>query len=171
MKLYSIYLYFLLIFSFLNAWGQSPNPSTVNSNGGSANYLNIVYEWSVGELALVESFINKEYIINNGLLQTQKIAPTNIQNISKIIPNNILTPNGDGDNDIWIIEDIKQYPENEILVFDRAGRQVFYSKNYQNNWDGKVEGKLLNEDVYYFIIKVIDGMKSEIKKGYITIIH
>jgi gliding motility-associated-like protein len=171
MKQYSIYLYFLFSFSSLNAWGQSPNTSTVNNTGGSANYLNIVYEWSVGELALVESFLNKEYILNNGLLQTQKIALSSIQNISQIIPNNILTPNGDGDNDIWIIKDIKQYPENEILVFDRAGRQVFYSKNYQNSWDGKVEGKLLNEDIYYYIIKIIDGMKSEIKKGYLTIIH
>lgn len=171
MKQYSIFLVFLLICSSLRTWGQNTTQSTSNSTGGSASYLNVVYEWSVGELALVESFINKEYILNNGLLQTQKIAPISIQNISKIIPNNILTPNGDGDNDIWIIEDIKQYPKNEILVFDRAGRQVFYSKNYQNSWDGKVKGKLLNEDVYYFIIKIIDGMKSEIKKGYITIIH
>lgn len=171
MKQYSIFLVFLLICCSLRTWGQNTTQSTSNSTGGSSSYLNVVYEWSVGELALVESFINKEFILNNGLLQTQKIAPISIQNISKIIPNNILTPNGDGDNDIWIIEDIKQYPENEILVFDRAGRQVFYSKNYQNSWDGKVEGKLLNEDVYYFIIKIIDGMKSEIKKGYITIIH
>ena len=154
MKQYSIFLVFLLICSSLRTWGQNTTQSTSNSTGGSASYLNVVYEWSVGELALVESFINKEYILNNGLLQTQKIAPISIQNISKIIPNNILTPNGDGDNDIWIIEDIKQYPENEILVFDRAGRQVFYSKNYQNSWDGKVKGKLLNEDVYYFIIKI-----------------
>lgn len=171
MKLHLFYLYFLLSFSSLNAWAQSPNTSTVNNTGGSANYLNIVYEWSVGELALVESFINKEYILNNGLLQTQKIALLSIQNISQIIPNNILTPNGDGDNDIWIIEDIKQYPENEILVFDRAGQQVFYSKNYQNNWDGKIEGKTLNEGAYYFVIKITDGMKSEIKKGYLTIIQ
>lgn len=171
MKQYLIYLYFLFSLSSLNTWAQSPNPSTVNNTGGSANYLNIVYEWSVGELTLIETFLNSEYILNNGLLQTQKIAPIGIQNISQIIPNNILTPNGDGDNDIWIIEDIKQYPQNEILVFDRAGRQIFYSKNYPNNWDGKIEGKPLNEGVYYFIIKIIDGTKSEIKKGYLTIIH
>ena len=48
------------------------------------------------------------------------------------------TPNGDGNNDTWFIENIENYPNAKIKVYSRWGREVFVSNgNYQNNWNGR----------------------------------
>jgi gliding motility-associated-like protein len=52
-------------------------------------------------------------------------------NISQAITNN-----GDGVNDTWVIHNIENYPGTIVRVFNRWGNEVFYSNNYQNDWDG-----------------------------------
>ncbi|WP_282135440.1 MopE-related protein [Seonamhaeicola maritimus] len=47
------------------------------------------------------------------------------------------SPNGDGTNDTWMIENITAYPRNNIKVFNRWGNKVYESNNYQNNWNGE----------------------------------
>jgi gliding motility-associated-like protein len=47
------------------------------------------------------------------------------------------SPNGDNINDTWVIDNIWQFPNNKVLVFNRWGNKVFEANNYQNNWDGK----------------------------------
>ena len=47
---------------------------------------------------------------------------------------NVITPNGDGDNDAFIIPGL---PEgSELIIFNRWGDEVFRSNNYQNDWFG-----------------------------------
>jgi gliding motility-associated-like protein len=82
-----------------------------------------------------------------------------------VTPNNLLTPNGDGLNDTWAVENIASYPNNEIKVVDKAGRLVFTQKGYANTWDGAN----LIPDTYYYII--IFGPDVAPKKGFITIIR
>ncbi|MBW8684592.1 Ig-like domain-containing protein [Chitinophaga rhizophila] len=82
---------------------------------------------------------------------------------------NILTPNGDGINDKWLIRNLDSYPDNEVKVFDRAGRMVFVQKNYSNNWDGTMNGSPLAEGTYYYILTIEGGAKTA--KGYITIVR
>ena len=82
-----------------------------------------------------------------------------------VTPNNLLTPNGDGINDTWAIENIASYPNNEVKVVDKAGRLVFTQKGYANTWDGAN----LTPDTYYYII--IFGPDVAPKKGFITIIR
>ncbi len=43
----------------------------------------------------------------------------------KVEANNILSPNGDGINDIWVVKNIAFYPDNVVTVYDRAGKIVF----------------------------------------------
>ena len=47
-----------------------------------------------------------------------------------------ITPNGDGVNDTWVIYNIENHPGSIVRVFNRWGKEVFYSNNYQNDWDG-----------------------------------
>jgi gliding motility-associated-like protein len=86
-----------------------------------------------------------------------------------VTPTNIITPNGDGINDYWVIENLDSYPDNEVQIFDKAGRILYQVKNYQNNWDGTINSNLLAEGTYYYVISFGSGKK--IKKGYITIIR
>ncbi|WP_165689786.1 cadherin-like beta sandwich domain-containing protein [[Flexibacter] sp. ATCC 35103] len=86
-----------------------------------------------------------------------------------IIPTNIITPNGDGKNDFWIISGIDSYPNNSVKVFDRAARIVYSKNNYNNDWDGSYNGAPLTQDTYYYLIDLGNG-QSKIK-GFITIIR
>jgi gliding motility-associated-like protein len=84
--------------------------------------------------------------------------------------NNILTPNGDGHNDRWMIANIELYPDNEVAVYDKTGKLVYREKGYRNQWDGKLNGVPLKDDAYFYIIQF---NKPNVKpiKGYLTIIH
>ena len=81
---------------------------------------------------------------------------------------NVLTPNGDGKNDIWKVENIDMYPNNTVKVFDRSGKLVFEMKGYDNSWGGTFRGSVLPEGSYYFIIDFGPGVG--VRKGYITIV-
>ena len=83
--------------------------------------------------------------------------------------NNILTPNGDGKNDTWYIENLNNYPANEIKIFDRTGRLLYTAKNYQNNWNGQVNGAMLAQGTYYYTITF--GGNVAPKKGFITLVR
>jgi len=112
-----------LVLVFGNTKAQSISPVIINSGGGSYIGGDAVYEWSIGELALVETMISSQAGLTNGLLQP--VLPTQIITNGFIVyPANVLTPNGDGNNDTWIIKDLERYPDNEIRIFDRAGRLV-----------------------------------------------
>ena len=87
----------------------------------------------------------------------------------KVIANNILTPNGDGKNDRWVIKNIDSYPNNEVRIFDRAGRLVYQRRNYNNEWDGRLNGQPLAEGAYYYILTINNGARTA--KGAITIIR
>ncbi len=86
-----------------------------------------------------------------------------------ITPRNAITPNGDGKNDTWVVANITSYPNNQVRIFDRAGRLLFVESNYQNGWDGTVNGVPLKEDTYYFVITFGPGVNP--KKGFISIIR
>jgi gliding motility-associated-like protein len=62
---------------------------------------------------------------------------------------NVITPNGDGTNDLFEIQDL---PENtELIILNRWGNVVFSTTNYQNNWDGKnTLGNELVDGVYTY---------------------
>lgn len=86
-----------------------------------------------------------------------------------ITANNILTPDGDGVNDTWIVENIESYPNSELMIFDKAGRILFRQREYNNTWNGSVNGSVLTDGVYYYIIRRNQG--NEVKKGYINLIN
>ena len=69
---------------------------------------------------------------------------------------NIITPNSDGINDLFEIQNL---PENtEVIILNRWGNVVFSSANYQNNWDGiDISGKDLVDGVYTYKFKMESG--------------
>lgn len=84
-------------------------------------------------------------------------------------PHNIISPNGDGVNDLWVIQNIERYPDNEVKVYDRFGRLVFSKKGYANTWDGRYNGAVLPEDTYYYVLTV-NGGEQELK-GFVGIVR
>jgi gliding motility-associated-like protein len=81
--------------------------------------------------------------------------PTDGNSLNFIFPN-VITPNSDGINDLFEIENL---PENtEVIILNRWGNVVFSSAKYQNNWDGKdTSGKELVDGVYTYKFRCSDG--------------
>lgn len=80
---------------------------------------------------------------------------------------NVITPNGDGINDVFKIRNLENYPDNEIAIFDRRGKVLFSCRDYQNDWaaDGLVDG------VYFYRIIIKVGSESKIFKGNINVLR
>lgn len=99
-------------------------------------------------------------------------CPASDQVIVKVLKTpripNTFSPNGDGINDTWEIQYLKQYPFARVQVFTRTGKQVFESHGYTKPWDGTINGKPLPLDTYYYIIEPESGRKPV--TGYVTII-
>ncbi len=96
-------------------------------------------------------------------------ATTEARVYAKIEAGNLLTPNGDGKNDVWVIKNIGQYPDHEVNVFDRAGRVVFTVRDYENDWRGIYNGAYLPSGTYPYVIE--PGTGHPTVKGTLTIIH
>jgi len=47
-----------------------------------------------------------------------------------------ISPNGDGINDVFVIEGLDLSLDNSIDIFNRWGVEVYHKKNYKNNWGG-----------------------------------
>lgn len=98
------------------------------------------------------------------------VTPLSVEGMYEILlPNNILSPDGDGVNDVWLVKYIEDFPNNELTVFDRTGRVVYQKNGYDNTWDGSVNGRPLSEDTYYYVLTVDSGKKQI--TGYISVVR
>lgn len=66
---------------------------------------------------------------------------------------NIFSPNGDGVNDFLYLIDPDQFPGTEVMVYNRWGKLVYHSTNYQNNWNGGD----LSDGTYFYTMTLPDG--------------
>jgi gliding motility-associated-like protein len=89
--------------------------------------------------------------------------------IMKLKPSNFFSPNGDAINQYWTIDNILDYPECSVTIFDEKGVKVYTAKPYLNDWDGTFNGKILPDGVYYFVIRC-DGQEKQPKTGSITVL-
>ncbi len=78
---------------------------------------------------------------------------TVLQNVFNGMVSNLFTPNGDGTNDTWYVEGIRNFPDNEVTVYNIYGNEVFKTQSYQNDWLGTFNGAELPDGSYYYLIR------------------
>lgn len=103
----------------------------------------------------------------NGCVALDSLKIT-VLNDYHVIVSTMMTPNGDGFNDTWIIQNIENYPRTKVSVVTRQGQEVFSSDSYDNKWDGTFDGQKLADGTYYYVIK-FEG-DAKVLKGPITIL-
>ena len=104
---------------------------------------------------------------DNGCMTTDSVLVEVVPSI--IFPDGI-TPNGDGINDTWIIDNISNYADAVVEVYNRWGQELFVSEpGYPVPWDGKYKGKDLPVATYYYVIHASD--LEEPFTGPITIVR
>lgn len=70
----------------------------------------------------------------------------------EIVQINLFSPNGDGVNDYWTINQESMALGCQVEIYDRYGVVVFQASNYANEWDGTKGGEQLPEGTYYYSI-------------------
>ncbi|MDT0607858.1 gliding motility-associated C-terminal domain-containing protein, partial [Croceitalea rosinachiae] len=95
------------------------------------------------------------------------------------IGNTILTPDGDGVNDSFRIENIELFSNTSVEIINRWGAPVFKTENYDNNsnaFEGIAntgtslnKGNVLPAGVYFYVIKYMDEGRSRNASGYLYI--
>ncbi len=103
----------------------------------------------------------------NGCINNASVTIDVIEAYLLVIPN-VITPNGNGQNDFWAIKNIRLY-NNEVQIFNRWGTMIYSTKEYQNDWDGTHDGNELSNGTYYYVINLENGTK--IYKGAVTILR
>ena len=78
---------------------------------------------------------------------------------------NFFSPNGDGANDLFVINGIEQCDKRMLIVKNQKGQTVFQSNRYDNSWDGS---NLPDGSYYYQFMYSINNI-NEVRKGVILI--
>jgi len=162
---------------------------------GSAFYPQCLDDISTTQFAPVHAYgnpINRDTtyyasltVYNQEGCDTTYVKDILVRLVDLFIPN-VFTPNGDGVNDYFIITENqggggderaefdnydvleKYYKSSKLVVFNRWGRVVHESNNYQNDWDG---GNL-PDGVYFYVLKCQGYTKPDddfVYKGSVTI--
>lgn len=88
------------------------------------------------------------------------------------------SPDGDGINEYWHIENIEYYPENVVIIYNRWGDAVFRIENYDNasevfrgdaNLKTKMGAGRLPSGTYFFEIQIEGETILKKTKGYVVI--
>ncbi|MBK6266091.1 gliding motility-associated C-terminal domain-containing protein [Marivirga sp. S37H4] len=114
------------------------------------------------EIMLVASSDSKEKSATISLLV--ELIPVDIK------PRNQFSPNGDGIDDFWEIEEIEEVPDFLVIVYDRAGREVYSAQPYKNEWDGtNKNGEQLNPTTYFYVVR--DAAGNTVKSGSVNLLQ
>jgi gliding motility-associated-like protein len=80
-----------------------------------------------------------------------------------------ITPNGDGNNDRWEIDNIGLFPENTVQLFNRWGSEIWLGKGYNNKdvvWEGLDNAGVQLSDATYFYVVTING---KVTRGWVEL--
>ena len=91
--------------------------------------------------------------------------------LCKIKIYNGITANGDGSNDVMIIDNIEEFPKSHLMIFNRWGHEIANIKGYNNTtnpWPTKDKLDNLLPSTYFYILDLGDGSKQI--KGWVELI-
>ena len=91
---------------------------------------------------------------------------------------NAFSPNGDGVNDTWVIENIDLYPDNTLQIFNRWGNIVYNVKSYDNTYRGIRASRDplslgLPDGNYYYVLTINTSVENiqKVYKGSVLIMR
>ncbi|MFO8087151.1 MAG: choice-of-anchor L domain-containing protein [Bacteroidales bacterium] len=87
--------------------------------------------------------------------------------VDKIKIPNVITPNGDGHNDVFRIENITRMRSSKLVIYNRWGKKIYISENYQNDWDGDNYA----DGTYYFVLEYETLLEKRSVSGVLTILR
>ena len=154
--------------------GEANGYLTVAATGGQGGFS---YTWDNGTNGATNSGIdagNHTVTVTDAAgCSVDEVLDLACTQLIPIVVPQLITPNGDGKNDVWIIQNIQQYPEIKVWVYNRWGNLVYQSQPYNNDWNGYyTEGGNVNgplpASTYFYLIDTMKKSQDPIK-GYLEI--
>ena len=155
---------------------SSQNPITVNAitqptKGTLEGRKDGTFRYTPDENQLDEDFVIYELCYDEcPMLCSEAVITFDIQHDPNqcVIPT-VITPNNDGRNDMLVVSCVEAgtFPNNEIVIFNEWGDEVYKAAPYNNDWDGTYNGKPLPDGTYYFLFFRNSGAQPQ--KGFVTL--
>jgi gliding motility-associated-like protein len=159
---------------------EATGPSCIGNNdgfvevavyGGTEPYL---FRWDQNtiDIPYLSGLIQGSYDIsvvdaNNCVFELGSVNLTDFDQDCITIPN-AFTPNGDGVNDTWIIENLEMFPNSYVYVFNRWG-QLIYTGLPGDEWDGRFNDNGVPSTSYVYIVDLNNRMDSYV--GLVTVVY
>lgn len=141
--------------------GEQDGSVTADVKGGQTPYQ---YQWGTGATTnIIDQLTTGSYTLTvtdaNSCQATDQafveVDPDKSGCLKYLIIYDAFTPNGDGKNDTWVIESLDEFPDNNLEIYNRWGKLVYQTANYQNDWKGEnTNGELLPAGSYYYILYI-----------------
>jgi gliding motility-associated-like protein len=138
-------------------FGVSNGTVSGNVVGGTYPYE---YLWSTGDtVATIVGLISDNYYLTvtdaDGCVQEVSVYVSENAKRYLRIPN-AFTPNGDGVNDTWIVENVSNYPKANVMVYNRWGQILYNGNSMDDPWEGTLNGEVLPTGSYAYIVDLHD---------------
>jgi gliding motility-associated-like protein len=149
--------------------------TTLFATGGSyyAWAPEVSAESPFAQSTVIRPFESTEYelsVLDSNGCEADTSIFIEVLNDYKLEATNVLTPDNNGKNDFWIIQNIDAYSNATLIILDRWGNTVFEQKAYKNNWGGtNTAGEPLTDGTYYYIV-TFEG-SDKVYKGAVTILR
>jgi gliding motility-associated-like protein len=161
--------------SFTSATGVIVGTPTVVSP--ATDYTITVYNANT----VASGIVNIQVIAGGSFAESwQKRSVTHpVDSIPVIVNDNIVvhqgvSPNGDGINDVFTIEGLNAYPDNQVTIINRSGAVIFEAKGYDNssksfNGRSNKNGTLQLPGTYFYVLEYKAGEQTLRKTGYLVL--
>ena len=180
----------LIVPNFIQAYAQPDlsfylDPAVVTIDNPTINFINTTpngasfsYLWDFGDGNTDITFNATHTYATDGEYkvvlssETDKGCKDEISYFANVIIDeievpNVITPNGDGVNDVFEIKNITKLKGSKLYIYNRWGSKVYSVENYQNDWDGGD----LPDGVYYWYIEYETYFREDKENGTLTIIR
>lgn len=150
---------------------ELPTIEGIEINGSTVKIIakggNKPYKYAISTNGLMSNYQDSEIFVNvlPGLHTAYVISADNCEpsekEFSVIEIYNLISPNGDGKNDVLDMSLLKYKLNVKFQILDRSGKKLF-DGNINNNfiWDGKENGKALPTSSYWYIMEWQDFENS-----------
>ena len=133
----------------------------------NSNEQNATHMYSDTGVFTVMLVVYTDYGCRDTAWHTVYIEP----DVSIYVPN-AFTPNDDPQNPNFICKgEGIDWSTFEMLIYDRWGKQLFYTNDHETGWNGEYKGVVMPQDVYTWLISFTDiRLKKHNLKGIVTLI-
>ena len=140
----------------VTCWNAADGTATVSVNGGEAPFT---FEWSdpFGQTTSTAVGLTEDTytVVVTDALGCRRTASQFVDAIEGcLFIADALTPNGDNNNDDWVVGGLEDYSDSKVMVFNRWGQKLFETEGGQERWDGRFNGARLPVADYYYTIKL-----------------